>query len=258
LRLLFFDAAAVKLAAMLSRVIDSILTTIYPHQCFACGDLVESQSDGVACAGCWEETRIFDGSETLCDRCGAVQDRSVVESVASCPNCHEAYYDSAIAAGVYERAIAASVVNLKRSPNLSRRVEKLIDRLAEKISNSTPGVILPVPLSRSRKFERGYNQAEVIADGLSRRTDLPVLKACLVRSKQTPMHRIAMDKRARELTVEKAFEVKSRRMIEGNQIYLVDDVFTSGATASACARVLKKNGAKRVTVVTLARAVLYR
>jgi predicted amidophosphoribosyltransferase len=70
------------------------------------------------------------------------------------------------------------------------------------------------------------------------------------------MHRVAMDKRARELTVEKAFEVRSPRLFAGKDVVLVDDVFTSGATASACARVLKKNGALKVTVVTLARAVL--
>jgi ComF family protein len=242
---------------MLRRAIDSILTTIYPQQCFACGGLVESHNDGVACSDCWKETRVFDGSESLCQRCGAVQDRQIVEAIASCPNCHDAYYDSAIAAGVYEKAIAASVVNLKRSPHLSRRVEGLIERLSEKISTLTPSVIIPVPLSRSRRHERGYNQAEIIANVISARTDLPVVKACLVRSKQTPMHRIAMDKRARELTVEKAFEVRSPRMIEGKDVYLVDDVFTSGATASACARVLKKNGARKVIVVTLARAVLY-
>ena len=242
---------------MLSRAIDSILTTIYPQQCFACGGLVESHKDGVACGDCWEETRVFNGSESLCQRCGAVQDRSLVEGIASCPNCHDAYYDSAIAAGVYEKAIAASVVNLKRSPHLAHRVENLIDRLSEKISNEGPSVIIPVPLSRSRRFERGYNQAEIIANAISARTNLPVLKACLIRSKQTPMHRIAMDKRARELTVEKAFEVRSSRMIDGKDVCLVDDVFTSGATASACARVLKKNGARKVIVVTLARAVLY-
>jgi len=64
-----------------------------------------------------------------------------------------------------------------------------------------------------------------------------------------------MDERARELTVEKAFDVVLKRSIAGARIILVDDVFTSGATASACSKVLKKNGAKRVDVLTLARAV---
>jgi predicted amidophosphoribosyltransferase len=64
-----------------------------------------------------------------------------------------------------------------------------------------------------------------------------------------------MDKKARELTVRNAFEVVRPKLINGKNIVLVDDVFTSGATASYCAKVLKKNGASRVNVFTLARAV---
>ena len=71
------------------------------------------------------------------------------------------------------------------------------------------------------------------------------------------MHRIAMDKKARELTVVNAFEVTRPNLIAGQRILLVDDIFTSGATASACAKVLKKNGAVEVNVFTLARAILH-
>jgi predicted amidophosphoribosyltransferase len=66
-----------------------------------------------------------------------------------------------------------------------------------------------------------------------------------------------MDQRARELTVQHAFEVVRPKLIDGRNLVLVDDVLTSGATASACAKVLKKNGASRVTVFTLARAVMH-
>ncbi len=70
------------------------------------------------------------------------------------------------------------------------------------------------------------------------------------------MHRIGMDKKARELTVKNAFEITRPKLIEGKNVLLVDDVFTSGATASSCAKVLKKNGAVGVQVFTLARAVM--
>lgn len=255
-QLRFLFAGVVELAAVL-RSLDSLLATIYPHQCFVCGGIVATHSDGVACGDCWSATRIFNGDEALCARCGALQDGAIVDGVASCPNCHDACYDSAIAAGVYEKALAATIVNLKRKPELPSRALALLKRLCEKIDSSKPSVVIPVPLSRSRQHERGYNQAEVIATKLSEETGLPVTNGCLLRSKQTPMHRVAMDKRARELTVEKAFEVRSPRLIEGKDVLLVDDVFTSGSTASACARVLKKGGAGKVIVVTLARAVLY-
>jgi predicted amidophosphoribosyltransferase len=65
-----------------------------------------------------------------------------------------------------------------------------------------------------------------------------------------------MDQRARELTVVNAFEVVRPKLIDGKKVLLVDDVFTSGSTASSCARVLKKKGAAEVNVFTLARAVM--
>ena len=68
------------------------------------------------------------------------------------------------------------------------------------------------------------------------------------------MHRAAMDKKAREATVKNAFEVVRPNMIRGRDILLVDDLMTSGSTASQCAKALKKSGACKVTVMTLARA----
>ena len=241
---------------MLRQAIDSIVCAVYPQQCFVCRCVVGSRQDGVACNRCWSETRIFDGSEDLCWRCGAMQDRTIGET-ASCPNCHDAYYDRAVAAGVYEKALAATIVDLKKQPTLSNKATLLIRDLVSRVDSGDTAILIPVPLSRLRKFERGYNQAEIIASVYSQYSRAKVVTGCLVRSKQTPMHRVAMDKRARELTVEKAFTVRSPRLIEGKEVILVDDVLTSGSTASACARVLKKNGAAMVTVVTLARAVMH-
>jgi predicted amidophosphoribosyltransferase len=66
-----------------------------------------------------------------------------------------------------------------------------------------------------------------------------------------------MDKKAREATVKNSFHVRAPRLVEGKEVLLVDDVFTSGSTASFCAKILKKNGAIGVKVITLARAVMY-
>ena len=68
------------------------------------------------------------------------------------------------------------------------------------------------------------------------------------------MHRAAMDNKARELSVKDAFEVMRPKLVEGEKILLIDDVFTSGATVSNCAKILKENGAKQVCVLTVARA----
>ena len=116
-------------------------------------------------------------------------------------------------------------------------------------------MIIPVPLSKRRFLERGFNQAEVLAELLAKETALKIDKQSLARKVHTPVHRAAMDRRARELTVENAFEVTRPKLVKGEKILLVDDVFTSGATTSTCAKALKKKGADKVYVLTIARAV---
>src|SRR5260370_1334885 len=128
----------------------------------------------------------------------------------------------------------------------------LPSRIAD-IGNSD--LIVPIPLSKQRKQERGFNQAEIIAAELSRVSGIPVDASSLIRKFHTPIHRMGMDQKAREITVKNVFEVVRPRLIAGKNILLVDDVFTSGATASFCAKVLKKNGAVKVNVFILARAV---
>ncbi|HET9129668.1 MAG TPA: phosphoribosyltransferase family protein [Terriglobia bacterium] len=115
-------------------------------------------------------------------------------------------------------------------------------------------LILPVPLSARRRAERGFNQAEFIARRVASILHKPVDIRSLSRKTHTPMHRASMDKKAREQSVKNAFEVIRPKLIEGKAILLVDDIFTSGATVSNCAKSLKKAGAKRVDIFTLARA----
>ena len=114
---------------------------------------------------------------------------------------------------------------------------------------------MPVPLSPRRRVERGFNQAEVVGSFLSDRTGIELDISTLIRSKHTPIHRVAMDSKAREQSVKNAFKVVRPTLVEGRSILLVDDVFTTGSTVSNCAAELKKNGAAAVKVLTLARAV---
>jgi len=173
-----------------------------------------------------------------------------------CGDCDDGAYDAAFAAGVYEKALAATVVSLKKRPYLSKRPKMLLGDLVERISPNPNSVVVPVPLSRRRRFERGHNQAEVIAEIVAEFGSIPLCPNVLVRKGHSPMHRIGMDKKAREATVKNTFDVGSPRLISGKDILLVDDVFTSGSTASYCAQVLKKSGATSVIALTLAGAVM--
>jgi ComF family protein len=115
-------------------------------------------------------------------------------------------------------------------------------------------VIIPVPLHVSRELERGFNQASVLARALARFSQLPLDEHSLVRQSETKMHRAGMDAKARRRSLADAFTVRHPKLIAGKRVLLVDDVFTTGATASACANQLKAGGADKVFVLTMARA----
>ena len=171
-----------------------------------------------------------------------------------CRNCEPHHYDAARSVGVYEHALRANVLHLKRVPVVP---SILIERMPAIISDAGFGdadLIVPVPLSEKRYVERGFNQAEILARVLSRYTGIPLDPQSLLRKKHTRMHRAGMDRKAREATVENAFEVVRPKLIAGRSILLVDDIFTSGATASYCAKALKRRAAAKVNVFTLARA----
>src|SRR5690606_18730689 len=110
--------------------------------------------------------------------------------------------------------------------------------------------LVPVPLHRTRLLQRRYNQAALIADALAKRAAVPHLPDILTRTRATESQG-TKSKAERENNVRGAFKVpeKKKKWIKGATLVLVDDVFTSGATATACAKALLKAGAKEVRVL---------
>ena len=240
---------------MIRTLSDSFLSILYPEECRVCGGEVESLSDGVACSNCWNATKIFTGDETLCGKCGAFSFDGRSQHATFCRKCDDQDFDLGIAIGLYEKALAATVVSLKKTPSVSKRTKTLLKETANRISDRVPDLVIPIPLSPRRLYDRGFNQAALIGKVISRHLAVELDEATLIRRVDTPMHRAGMDRKARGMTVKNAFAVSRPKLIEGKNILLVDDVLTSGETVSSCARVLKKFGASRVDVITLARAV---
>jgi competence protein ComFC len=240
---------------MLHKIYDSCLALVYPQACLICENSVENSADGIACEACWKATRIFSGAETLCYKCGAFLREKPTDFQTFCRACDEHFYDSARAVGIYEHALAASILHLKTEPFVAKNLQKLFVSAFENSIFQDATRIVPVPLSKKRNLERGFNQAAVLARILARRTKIILDEKSLARTIHTPIHRAAMDRKAREMTVKNAFDVQRPKLIENENILLIDDVFTSGATVSNCAKALKKKGAGKVYVLTVARAV---
>jgi adenine/guanine phosphoribosyltransferase-like PRPP-binding protein len=111
--------------------------------------------------------------------------------------------------------------------------------------------IVPAPLHWRRYWQRGFNQSYLLARRLSRRIGIPVVRA--LRRVRATTSQAGLSDSARRRNVAQAFRVRRRARIEGKRILLIDDVMTTGSTASACARALKRGGAARVSLLTVAR-----
>ena len=240
---------------MMRAAIDSLLSVFYPQECRLCRNSVENSSDGVVCSRCWDDAIFFSGRETLCAKCGAYLADRPSQFETFCSNCIDHWYDSISAPGLYRGAIAAAVLRLKTHPQLPRRLSSAFIETARNMGMSDNALIIPVPLSPQRLRERGFNQASFLANVASDALQIEVDEHSLVRVVHTDRHRAAMDRKARDRTVRNAFDVVRPKLIKGRDVILVDDVMTSGATASYCAKALKKSGAASVKVLTLARAV---
>ena len=236
-------------------LVDFALTLFYPQICELCGASVEARKNGFVCADCWLETKIFAPDETLCFKCGRLmQGFGAAAEKVNCRQCAADFYDFARAAGDYSEALRISILRLKKEPFVAPVLRDLLLQTFENGCFSAVTKILPVPLSERRRKERGFNQAEILAEILARKTGIKADFLSLERTRHTEKIRTGMDRIEREKTVKEAFAVARPRLVEGENILLIDDVFTSGATVSNCAKALKEQGAKQVFVLTVARA----
>ncbi len=226
----------------------SVLDFALPARCGGCGTIVDDIDS--FCAGCWRELDFLQGG---CVRCGLPLEATEADTCAAClanpPRLDR--IRAAVAYGDISRSIALRLkygrkIGLART--MSRYMRPLIDGLP-------PGAVLvPVPLHRSRLWSRGFNQSVIVARDLSRRTGLPLAVDAFSRVRRTPALK-GMGTRQRRRTVAGAFRANPLAELRGRTVVLVDDVFTTGSTANACARVLKKAGAERVDLISWARVV---
>ncbi len=240
-----------------NRLYDATLSLVYPQACASCGESVERRADGIACEECWVKTRIFSVEDILCWKCGAL---SLAISLAEekrmevrCRRCEGEEFAAARAVGAYEGALRASVLALKREPIVSQRLARLLYETQQRAPLNRATIVIPVPLHPERLRERGFNQAAELGRAVARLARLPFDEWSLTRTLHTERHRAMMDERARRESVQDAFHVTRPRLVKGESVLLVDDVFTTGATVSACAGALLSAGAENVLVLTVAR-----
>jgi ComF family protein len=231
----------------------ALLDLLFPPLCIACR---EPLGAGLGfCAACWTSIVFLDGP--MCDCCGLPFGVDPGEGTR-CAAClaRPPAYERARALLVYDDNSRAPILALKHADRL-----ELVPGFAQWLERSgrpllaESDLIVPVPLHRFRLWRRRYNQAAELARVLARRTSKPVAVRALERSRPTESQGAMASAKARRRNVLRAFRVPEPGLVAGRNILLVDDVLTTGATAEACARALKRAGAARVQILTLARVV---
>ena len=238
----------------------------FPSPCVLCHQELTGSLLGGLCAECWSGLDCWSGF--VCSRCGLPLAGKVDSPKFVCAGCRlrEPDFELARSYGVYAGRLRAAVLQLKfhRREQFGTRLGRLLLRpwLAVEANSGVRDacLVVPVPLHRSRERERGYNQAELLAygfvralkkqDGISR----VKLDTRAVVRKQATVPQSGLSLQGRSENVRRVFEVARAARVREREVILVDDVMTTGATASACAAALRRAGARRVVVLTLARA----
>ncbi len=230
-----------------------VLNAVLPARCPVSGQVVEKP--GLLSPEIWGRLNFI--NRPFCARCGVRFEIPIENDNDICPACmdHPPIFDAARSVFVYDDVSRSMILAFKHGDqtHLTTSFVPWMVRVIEDFQNNID-VIIPVPLHRLRFIARRYNQAGLLARGVARVIQKPFLPGVLVRVKRTVSqgHMTAIQ---RAENIAGAFAVRRSDIIAGQSVLLVDDVYTTGATVMACAKSLKRAGARAVYVVTIARVM---
>jgi ComF family protein len=225
-----------------------VLDFALPPRCAGCGTIVADVHS--FCTDCW--TQIAFLGETGCTVCGLPLQATEASTCGVCLS-KPPRIARTRAAVAYDDLSRGLAIRLKygRKVAIARTMARY---MAPLVGSSSDLLLVPVPLHRTRLWQRGFNQSALVARELSRRLKVPANPVALRRSRRTPPLK-GMSPLQRRKTVAGAFHVADKAAVAGKTVILIDDVLTTGSTAEACARTLQRAGAARVELITWARVL---
>ncbi len=224
------------------------LDILFPRRCPVCGQVVMPKG-ALICPACTGKLSWVSGP--LCRRCGKEVADETIEYCRDCTR-RRPSFERGMALINYNETASRSMAQIKyknRREYLDFYGAAIVKRLGPRILKIAPSLLIPVPVHPSRRRARGFNQAEELARRLSEALGIPMSADILFRTRKTfPQKSLTPAERLKNL--EHAFSARPLPKT-ARRVLLVDDIYTTGATMEACARVLKKNGAGEVYFVTI-------
>jgi competence protein ComFC len=240
-----------KIKTVAKQTLHAANNLLWPTVCINCRTQIAQHQDQF-CRECWEQLTASN-TGSYCHRCGRdTTEYGMIND--ACPACQQqqSNFHQIARAGTYSGTLKSMVLAFKNS---HCQLAPILADLAKTALNTAPfqnsiDYFVPVPLHWKRRFSRGYNQSLLIAKILT--TEKSKINTDLVRIRNTPAQPSMSTPAARARNVADAFAVRKGHKFEGKNICLVDDVKTTGATLSECAKVLNQAGAEKVYALVLA------
>lgn len=243
----------ITLPSVVREVPHGFFSLVFPDECRVCKTELSEFTRVPVCARCLKAPQPI-AADYFCVTCRTpFQNAFPLDASGRCRLCRSGArgFDTAYCYGSYDGTLRELIHLFKYG-----RMKPLGRTLAAYLASALPrdqkfDLVVPMPLHWCRRWQRGFNQSELLARPTARRCGIPMLNA--VRRTRATAAQAGLSNARRRENVAGAFRVKKPQKVAGRRILLIDDVMTTGATASACALALKRAGASSVTLLALAR-----
>ena len=239
---------------MLKQILTGLCDLVYPPHCLICQCYLSNHpNDGHLCPKCLGTIQY--NKPPFCPVC--TRSMGLSPKHRKCRNCRKTTpgFDFAWAACPYLHPIKPLIIHFKyhQRTYLRKPLARIILKFTETyyLDLGQFDYLLPIPLHLARFRERGYNQSELLAQIISAKTKIPLNPKVLSRIRNTA-HQTLLSEKERWTNIQGAFRITQPLQVSGKNILLIDDLLTTGATASEAARTLKAGGADKVGLLTLA------
>ncbi len=234
----------------------NVLNILFPRCCPVCKELLQDESQ-LICISC--ESRLLYNSGPVCLKCGKPVE---YEETEYCYDCYKKkhHYERGYSVFLYDDIMKQLIGDFKyrnKKEYADLFVHRIVERRGRAITELGLDAIIPIPVHPAKKRYRGYNQAQVLSEGIGKALSIPVVSDILKRNRNTmPQKQLNDIERLRNL--EKAFIFDERNTkkaeklgIRLQKVLLVDDIYTTGSTMEACTKILLANGVSTVYFVSL-------